>query len=29
VAQTMNGKRMDVGHGYDVDCPEGYHQDGY
>jgi len=25
----MNGKRMDVGHGYDVDCPEGYHQDGY
>jgi hypothetical protein len=29
VAQTMNGKRMDVGHGYDVDCPEGYRQDGY
>jgi hypothetical protein len=29
VAQTMNGKRMDAGHGYDVDCPEGYRQDGY
>lgn len=29
VAQGMTGKRMDVGHGYDVDCPEGYHQDGY
>jgi hypothetical protein len=29
VAQTMTGKRMDVGHGYDADCPEGYHQDGY
>lgn len=29
VAQSMTGKRMDVGHGYDVDCPEGYHQDGY
>jgi len=29
VAQTMNGKRMDVGHGYDVDCPEGYGQGGY
>jgi hypothetical protein len=29
VAQTMNGKRMSVGHGYDADCPEGYGQDGY
>lgn len=29
VAQSMTGKRMDVGHGYDVDCPEGYRQDGY
>lgn len=29
VAQSMNGKRMDVGHGYDVDCPQATHQDGY
>jgi hypothetical protein len=29
VAQTMNGKRMSVGHGYDANCPEGYGQDGY
>jgi len=29
VAQTMNGRRMEVGHGYDVDCPESYRQDGY
>jgi hypothetical protein len=29
VAQGMTGNRMDVGHGYDVDCPEGYDQDGY
>jgi hypothetical protein len=29
VAQTMNGERMSVGHGYDADCPEGYGQDGY
>ncbi|MBS0273358.1 MAG: hypothetical protein JSR55_02935 [Proteobacteria bacterium] len=29
VAQSMTGKRMSVGHGYDADCPEGYGQDGY
>lgn len=29
VAQGMTGKRMDTWHGYDADCPEGYHQDGY
>lgn len=29
VAQGMTGKRMSAGHGYDVDCPDGYHQDGY
>lgn len=29
VAQSMTGSRMSVGHGYDADCPEAYHQDGY
>lgn len=31
VAQTMTGKRMAVGHGYDVDCPDQPHDapDGY
>lgn len=28
-AASMNGRRMDVWHGYDADCPEGYGQDGY